>query len=364
MQIPIVKLAIPEQVITTVGEVLRSGRWADGSHVHQLEADFAKYCGTSYCRGVSNGTAALMTIMGALGLGPGDEVIVPSFSFIATANCVKSVGATPIFAEIDPITFNMDPEDVRSKMTSKTKAIMPVHLYGLCADMTAYQEICEEKDLYLIEDACQAHGAAIGENKSGSFGVAAAFSLYPTKNMFAGGEGGLITTNDEELYEKIKLYMNHGASKRYHHTALGFNFRMAEVNAVVAQYALDNLDQWNGKRQKNARYLNERLKNVTGLSTPTRPDNYNHVYHQYTLKINEIEKRNKLVAKFQAEKIGYGIHYAIPIHKQEYYQQNGYSSVVLPISQQICGQVISLPIHHLLTEGQLAFLADTILSVF
>jgi dTDP-4-amino-4,6-dideoxygalactose transaminase len=359
MQIPIVALKnlIPQKVIDEVGEILRSGYWADGPNVHKLEKEFANYCGTKFCRAVSNGTTALMTIMGALGLGPGDEVIIPSFSFIATANCIKSVGATPIFAEIDPKTFTLDPDSAESKITERTKAIMPVHLYGLCADMKRFSELCEQKSLFLLEDAAQAHGSAIDNKKAGSFGAVGAFSLYPTKNMFSGGEGGLITTDNEELYEKIKLYVNHGQSQKYIHTAIGYNFRMAEVIGAVSLYALEKLDIRNGKRQKNAEYLSNSLKDLESMQTPFIPEGYSHVYHQYTIKT---EQREQIIAALVKEKIGYGIHYKTPIHQQPYYKDNSKEKTILEITDKTAEQVLSLPIHPEVSEEQIKFLSETI----
>jgi dTDP-4-amino-4,6-dideoxygalactose transaminase len=360
MDIPVVNLTLPDEVLDNARRVLASGMWVDGNEVHALEHEFAEYCGVKFCRAVSNGTTALMTIAGALGLNPGDEVIVPSFTFIATANCVKFLGAKPVFAEINPATFTIDPEDVRKKITSNTKAVLPVHLYGLCAEMPALQEICTENNLLLIEDAAQAHGSAINNQKSGSFGIANAFSLYPTKNMYSGAEGGLITTNEEELYEKIKLFMNHGQAQKYIHTALGFNFRMAEINACIARYALSQLDDWNAKRRENASYLSENLNGVGDIIVPFVPEGYTHVYHQYTIRSGQ---RDKIAEALKENHIGFGIHYATPVHLQPYYQSLGYEDS-LPITEQICHEVISIPVHPALTEDQLAFLVQTIKNVF
>ncbi|MHA1820276.1 MAG: DegT/DnrJ/EryC1/StrS family aminotransferase, partial [Promethearchaeota archaeon] len=221
MKVPIVKLSLPDEVIAEVNNTLKSGLWVEGPAVRALEKEFAEYCGVKYCRAVNSGTSALVSIIGSLGLKPGDEVIVPSFTFIATANCLIPFGLKPVFADIDPNTYNISPDSVRSKITEKTKAIISVDLYGLPANYKELNEIAEEKDITLIEDACQAHGAELNGKKTGSFGLAAAFSLYPTKNMYCGGEGGLITTNDEELYNKINMFVNHGQKAKYIHSSFG-----------------------------------------------------------------------------------------------------------------------------------------------
>jgi perosamine synthetase len=356
MKIPIVNLKLPESVISQAADVLRSGQWIDGSNVHKLEERFAQFCGVKYCRAVCNGTAGLMTMMGISKIGPGDEVIVPSFSFIATANCVKFVGATPVFAEIDPKTFTIDPNSVKQKITSHTKAIMPVHLYGLCADMGALGELSREHRIPILEDAAQAHGATIKSKKAGSFGLSAGFSLYPTKNMFSGGEGGLITTNDSELFNEISLYMNHGQAKKYYHTSLGFNFRMSELNAVIALYTLEQLPIWNRQRQSHAKTLSDQLSDIPQIQTPFIPPNFTHVFHQYTIRTTQ---RDKIITALQKEDIGFGIHYSIPIHKQPYYLSQN-PDAFLPETDRAAKQVLSLPIHPALTDEQLHFIADII----
>jgi dTDP-4-amino-4,6-dideoxygalactose transaminase len=358
MKIPVVSLQLPDEVIAQTADVLRSGQWVDGSQVKQLQTDFAKYCGVSHCRAVSNGTTALMTIIGAAGLAPGDEVIVPSFSFIATANCVKSVGAKPVFADISAETFTLDPKDVLQKITPKTKAIMPVHLYGLCADMDPILQICNEYNLLLLEDAAQAHGAKYKGKSAGSFGWAAGFSLYPTKNMFAGGEGGLITTNSADTFEKVSLYMNHGQAKRYYHTTIGYNFRMAEINAVVAQYALRMLDTWNAQRRMNAKILSDLLSKNSKITVPSVPKYAEHVFHQYTIRI---PNRDKVAAALQAADIGFGIHYGVAIHQQPVYA-NECKNLVLPETEKAVKEVLSLPIHPAVTEEQLHEIANVIIK--
>lgn len=356
MRINAVKLFLPDTVIKEVEDVLHEGNWVDGKKVKSLEKHFAEYCDVKYCRAVNSGTSALMVILGALGIGVGDEVIVPSFSFIATANAVLFTGAKPVFADVDPQTFNLNPESVLEKITKKTKAIMPVHLFGLCAEIDRLKEICEDMDIRLIEDACQAHGATYKGKKAGSMGIAGAFSLYPTKNMFCGGEGGLITTNDEDLYEKIKLFANHGQAARYKHEALGYNFRMQETNAVIAKWALENLDEWNESRNANARYYNKELADIQGIVTPEFPDYCDHVFHQYTIKT---DFRAKLVGKFTEQEIGYGIYYPTAIHQQAVYKNLGYQDK-LPVTEDLCQKVLSIPNHPFLVEEEKAEIVNVI----
>ena len=226
--------------------------------------------------------------------------------------------------------------------------------------MDALLKLCNENSLLLIEDAAQAHGSMIRDQKSGSFGNAGAFSLYPTKNMFAGAEGGLITTNDEDLYEKIKLFMNHGQVQKYVHTTLGFNFRMAEINACIARYALSQLDEWNAKRRENAKFLSDNLEGVGDIIVPSVPTDYTHVYHQYTIRTS---RRDELIERFKQENIGFGIFYGTPVHLQPYYQSLGYTDS-LPNTEKIAQQVISLPIHPGLTTEQLEFLGQIIKETF
>ncbi len=360
MRISAVKLFLPDTVIREVEEVLHSGFWVDGKNVEILEKNFAKYCEVKYCRATNSGTSSLMAILASLGIGPGDEVIVPSFSFIATANSVLFTGAKPVFADVDAQTFNLNPQSVMEKISKKTKAIMPVHLFGLCAEMDELKEICEDMDIYIIEDACQAHGATYKGKKAGSLGKAAAFSLYPTKNMFCGGEGGLITTNDEELYHKIRYYTNHGQVARYKHETMGYNFRMQETNAVIARWALENLDEWNEQRNQNAQFYNKHLSDLPNLQVPTYPDYCDHVFHQYTIKTAD---RNKIIGKFTEQEIGYGVYYPTPIHQQVHYQKLGYQDK-LPVTEDLCQKVLSLPNHPFLIDEERIEIVNAIREIY
>lgn len=355
MKVPIVQLKLPDSVLDEVKEVLASGMWVEGKPVRALEKEFSEFIGTKFCRAVNSGTSALLAIMYGLELKPDEEVIIPSFSFIATSNCMVPYRVKPVFADIDPNTFNLDPKSIRDAITPKTKAIMPVHLYGLCANMDEILEIANEYNIPVIEDSCQAHGAGYKGKKAGNLGEIAAFSLYPTKNMFAAGEGGLITTNNQEIYEKINRFVNHGQSKKYVHTEIGFNFRMPAVAGVVARYSLSQLPENNKKRIANANLYNDLLQNVEGLIIPTVPEGYTHVYHQYTVRV---PKRDALAKELSKNQIGYGIHYKIPIHMQEAYKEMG--NISLEMTEKLSNEVISLPVQPFLSEEQIRFVASII----
>ncbi|OLS16118.1 MAG: glutamine--scyllo-inositol transaminase [Promethearchaeota archaeon CR_4] len=351
---------IPPPVLAQVQESLSSGMWADSKHVHELEEAFAKYIGVKFCRAVSNGTTALVAMVCAAGLKAGDEVIVPSFSFIASANCLLAAGAKPKFVDIDAATFNLDPSHISKAITPKTKAILPVHLYGLCADMDPIREIAEKHHLVVLEDACQAHGAIYKGKKAGNLSLAGGFSLYPTKNMICGGEGGLVTTNDEAFINKVRLYVNHGQAAKYTHTALGFNFRLHEVAGVVAKYSLSVLDENNRKRAVIAKQYSEELGKVSQIKIPTIPTGRTHVFHQYTIRA---QRRDQLAEHLQNNDIGYGIHYGIPIHMQPFYKNMG-NIPSLPVSEQVAKEVISLPVHPFLTVEQVDFVIATIKAFY
>ncbi|NMC04196.1 MAG: DegT/DnrJ/EryC1/StrS family aminotransferase [Candidatus Lokiarchaeota archaeon] len=360
MKVPVVQLGLDEQTVKDAAEVLKSGMWADGKNVKALEEEFARYIGAKHARAVNNGTAALICALYGVGIKPGDEVLVPSFTFIATSNTILECGAKPVFVDVDRGTFNMSVEDAKKKVTKKTRAIMPVHLYGLSVDMDGLKEIATKNNLKIIEDACQAHGAGYKGKKVGGIGDVAAFSLYPTKNMVCGGEGGIVTTNDDEVMNRVKLYANHGQAQKYVHASIGFNFRMQEVNGVIARASLKLLDANNKKRQENAAFYNAAFKGVSQVETPIVPAGYEHVYHQYTLKV---KNRDKLAQHLQKNEIGYGIHYGIPIHEQQSMKSAGITAR-LPVTEALAKEVISLPVHPLLSREQLDFVAKTIKSFY
>jgi len=360
VKVPIVQLVLDDQTVKDAADVLKSGMWADGKNVKALEEEFTKYIGVKHARAVNNGTAALICALYGAGIRPGDEVLVPSFTFIATANTILECGAKPVFVEVDRATFNMDPMDAKKKVTKRTRAIMPVHLYGLPVDMDALKDIAVKNSLKIIEDACQAHGATYKGRKIGAIGDVAAFSFYPTKNMVCGGEGGIVTTNDDAIINRVKLYANHGQSQKYVHASMGFNFRMQEVNGVIARASLRALDASNKKRRENAELYNAALASISQVETPAVPAGCEHAYHQYTLKV---KNRDKLAEHLQKNEIGYGIHYAIPIHEQQSMKEAGFD-IKMPVTEALAKEVISLPVHPLLSKEQLEYVTNTIKAFY
>lgn len=359
MNIPISKPNVGEREIAAVAEVIRSGMIAQGPKVQEFEQRFADYLGVKHAIAATNGTAALQVALMAHGIGVGDEVIIPSFSFFATASCLLSVGAVPVFADIDPDTFNLDPKSAESVITEKTKAIMPVHLYGQAADMPAFEALAKKYNLILLEDAAQSHGATLDGRCVGTWGTTG-FSFYPTKNMTT-SEGGMTTTNDDVVAERARMARNHGMSQQYLHEMVGFNFRMTDIMAAIGLVQLDELPQWTAKRNDNARYYNETLKNV---KTPVVRANATHVYHQYTIRVPEGVDRDEAMKHIQAKGVGVRVYYPLPIHRQPVIQKMGsYAHVNLPETEKATQEVMSLPIHPLLTEAERERVAQVINEV-
>ncbi len=345
--IPIAKPLLGKEEINAVTEVLSSGMIAQGPKVEEFELAFAEYTGCGYAAAVNSGTAALHIALLAHGVGKGDEVITSPFSFIATANSILYTGAKPVFADIESDTYNIDPEKIQEKITPKTRAIMPVHLYGHPADMRAIMEIANDNKLIVIEDACQSHGAECLGKKVGSFGTGA-FSFYPTKNMTT-SEGGMLTTDEKEIAEKAKMIRAHGSKVRYLHEVLGFNLRMTDIAAAIGLVQLGKLDGFTATRQKNAEVLSSGLKGISGIVPPVTKGDCTHVFHQYTIRA---EKRDQLAAFLKEKEIGTGIHYPISIHKQPVYRELGYRDS-LPVSEKATEEVLSLPVHPSLSRTDL-----------
>ncbi len=345
--IPIAKPIIGEDEVRAVTEVLRSGVIAEGQKVKDFETAFAKYSGTSFAVAVNSGTAALHAALLARGIGPGDEVITTPFSFVATANSVLFTGAKPVFADIREDTFNIDPQSIVEIITPKTKAIIPVHLYGQSADMKAIMDIAEDKDLVIIEDACQAHGATFEGKSVGSFGEGT-FSFYPTKNMTT-SEGGMITTNDKDVAQKARMIRSHGSKQRYLHEMLGYNLRMTDISAVIGLVQLGKIGDFNRTRINNAQYLTKSLQQIKGLILPHIDKRCGHVFHQYTVRIRGDLSRDEVVSSLNKMNVGTGIYYPLPIHKQPYYKELGYNDS-LPVSESASKEVISLPVHPSLSK--------------
>lgn len=336
--IPIAQPLIGQEEKQAVLEVLESGMLAQGLRVQAFEEGFADYCGVKYAVATSSGTTALHTALLAHDIGPGDEVITTPFTFIASANAILYVGARPVFVDIEPETFNIDPDLLESAVTPCTKAILPVHLFGLPVDMEPMMDIAERQGLVVIEDACQAHGAEYKGKRVGSFGTGC-FSFYPTKNITA-AEGGMITTNDDGLAEKCRVIRQHGMQRAYYHEKLGFNFRMTDVHAAIGLAQLGKLEQFNKQRIANARYL---TKHLPGVATPTAPEGCRHVFHQYTIRVLD-GRRDAVLDGLRERGIGAQVYYPLPVHWQKFYRDMGYDVSLLE-AEQACQEALSLPVH-------------------
>lgn len=346
--IPAAHPIIGEAEVEAVATVLRSGMLTQGAEVAAFEKEFAAaLVGQGECIAVNSGTSALHLGLLAAGIGPGDEVIVPSFTFAATANAVAMTGATPVFADIDPATFCMDPASAQAVITHRTSAIMPVHLYGHPADMNALEALAATHGLLLIEDAAQAHGASLNGRRAGSFGAFGAFSLYPTKNMTS-GEGGMVSTCDADIARRVRLLRNQGMRTRYENELIGLNNRMTDIHAAIGRVQLHNIDAWTRRRQENAAFLTENLR---GVITPTIAPGAAHVFHQYTIRC--AGDRDRFVEELRdVWRIGSGVYYPIPLHRLLPLQRFA-SSADLAQTDRAAGEVVSLPVHPALTMADL-----------
>jgi len=348
--IKLVKMFMNEDIKTAVLEVLESGYYIKGPNLKNFEASFRDYIGSKYAIGVSSGTSALFLAYQEIELSPGDEVIVPSHTFIATASPLAYFKAKPIFVDIDPNTYCMDIEQVKSKINPKTKCIVPVHIYGHPVDMDPLVEIANEKNIKIIEDCCQAHGAKYKGRSIGNFGDIGIFSFFPSKNMTVGGDGGMIVTNNEEYGEELKLRRDHGRKSKYKNELLGLNFRLNEIQAVIGNEQLKFLEEWVEKRRKIANFYNEMLNKYLEIKTPTEKDWAKCAYYVYTL---QIENRKSFIEYLQKENIATGIYYPIPVHKQPIIEKIYGIQPKLPITEEIVDKIVSLPLSPLLTDEEL-----------
>ncbi len=346
--IPIAKPVIGEAEKQAVLEVLDSGMLVQGPRVKALEERFAAVCGTKYAVATSSGTTALHIALLAHGIGPGDEVITTSFTFIATVSSILFTGAKPVFVDIEEETFNLNPALLEEAITERTRAILPVHLYGYPCDMDAILDIARRHDLLVIEDAAQAIGARYKGRPVGSFGTGC-FSLYATKNVMS-GEGGMITTDDEAFAEKCRMLRSHGSRKRYYYEFLGYNLRMSDLHAAIGLAQMDRLEEFTARRRENAAYLSEHIESVV---TPKVKEGYEHVWHQYTVRVDGGRDRDAAVEHLREAGIGTGVFYPLPVHQQGYIREI-VGDVSLPVTERMAQEVISLPVHPLVSEDDLA----------
>ena len=353
--IHIARPQIGDEEIKAAEEVLRSGMLAQGKKVAEFEEKFSQFIGSKHSIAVGNGTQALHASLVACGIKPGDEVITSGFTFIASATSIVHSGARPVFADIAPKTFNINIDSVKSLITAKTKAIMPVHLFGLGVDINAFKELCAEKDLILIEDACQSHGAQVNGKGVGTFGDAAAFSFYPTKNMTT-GEGGAVTTQDEKIDEDLRYLRHQGQKSRYEYAMIGYNYRMTDIAAAIGIAQLDKLPGWTEKRISNAAFFNKEFS-AAGIEVPYVPDGYKHVYHQYTIRV---QTRDSVIEKLTGMGVGSGVYYPMGLH--ELGPMAGFRKGPLPEVEKASQEVISLPVHPGLSDDELATVAEAVVK--
>ena len=348
---------IRQEVMAAMNEVIDLNAFAGGSFVTKFEEAYAKFSDTKYCVGVANGTDSLWFSLLALGVGQGHEVITAPMTFMATAEAITYAGAKPVFVDINPHTFTIDVSKIESAITPRTKAIMPVHLFGQCADMDPILEIARKHKLFVIEDAAQAQGATYKGRKAGSMGHAGSFSFYPGKNLGAWGEAGAITTNDASLRDGMQMFREHGQKKKYFHDVVGWNGRMDGIQAAVLQVKLKYLDKANNGRRRAAARYNELLRGTPDVLLPAEADYAGHIYHVYPVRVTQ---RDRILKQMGDRGIGVGIHYPVPVHLQNAYANLGYKRGDFPVSEACADSFLSLPMYPELTDQQI----DTVVAEF
>lgn len=351
---------IEDEVNKVIKEVLESTHFIMGPNVKKLEEEIAEYTGVKYGIGVANGTDALMLTLRALGIGEGDEVITTPFTFFASAETTSVVGATPVFADIEKDTLCIDPESIEKNINSKTKAIIPVHIFGQMCDMDRIMEIANKHNLIVIEDACQAIGAEYKGKRAGSIGHVGCYSFFPTKNLGGYGDGGMIVTSDKELADKIKLLRVHGSKVKYHHEAIGYNSRLDEMQAAILRVKLKYIDKWNNSRYEHAHIYNELLKDLD-IVLPTEREACKHVYHLYTIQST---RRDEIIECLKENEIASGIYYPIPVHLQEVYKHLGYKQGDIPNAEDACTKTFALPLYPEMTREQQEYVVTKIKDFF
>lgn len=347
---------IRTEVDEAVRQVFESGRFVLGPEVGELECKIAGYLDAKFAVGCASGTDALQVAMMALGIGPGDEVITTPFSFVATTETIVLLGARPVYLDIQPGSFNIDPTGLEAAISPRTKAIIPVHLYGQAADMDEIITVADKHGIPVIEDSAQALGASYRGRRVCTIGAIGCISFFPSKNLGCFGDGGMLTTNDEALWKRIKVIVSHGSQTRYHHEVLGVNSRLDTIQAAILKVKLQYLDEWNEARRRSAAAYDDLFKNLP-LTLPPRMPDRDHIFHQYTLRVPD---RDRLTAYLAEKKIPHGVYYPVPLHLQQAFADAEFGKGSFPVAEQAASEVISLPMHTELTDEQQQFIAATI----
>ena len=353
--------SIRDEVGEALQNVLDNTAFASGPFVAKFEKEYAEFCDSEFAIGVGSGTSALWLTLLALGIGYGDEVITASDSFIATAEAISFCGATPVFVDVEEETYNLNPELIKAAITPRTKAIIPVHLFGQPANMDPIIAVAKKHKLLVIEDACQAHGAEYKGRRTGSLGLAGCFSFYPGKNLGAYGEGGIITTSNKELNDRIRMLRDHGQSQKYYHEIVGWNDRMDGFQGAILSVKLKYLMEWNEKRRSHAKRYSVQLAQLSDVITPVEAKHARHIYHVYAIRT---ERRDELMNFLKENEIYCGIHYPVPIHLQNAYKSLGYKPGSLPVTEKCANEFLSLPMFPELKDSQIDFIVDAIKRFF
>ena len=366
MRVPLLDLqaqyaTIRDEIRPVVERVIESQQFILGPEVEAFEQEVAAYCGAKYAIGVSSGTDALLIALMAAGIGKGDEVITTPYSFIATATSISRVGAIPVFIDIDPKTYTIDPKAIADEITDATKAIMPVHLFGQCAEMKPILDLAKQQNMLVIEDAAQAIGAGQNGVKAGTMGAFGCFSFFPSKNLGGFGDGGLVTTNDDAFAQRVKELRQHGGKDKYRNAMIGINGRLDALQAAVLRVKLTHLDAWSAARREHAEYYTQAFQGMKEAQTPITAPGNTHIYNQYVLRV---ERRDELQAHLNAHQIGNAIYYPIPIHLQECYDILGYQETDFPAAEQAAAETIALPVYPELTRAQQDYVIETIRAFY
>jgi len=363
MHVPLLDLKVQyaklaDEIMDAVSEVLKSQRCIGGPKVEELEKSIARVSDCKYAVGVSSGTDAILNSLMSLDIGSGDEVITTPFTFFATAGCIARVGARPVFVDIDPATYNIDPAGIEAAVTKKTKAIMPVHLYGQMADMDSIMEVAKKHNLFVIEDAAQSITSEYKGRKAGSIGTTGCFSFFPSKNLGGIGDGGMIVTNDKGVYERLFIMRNHGSKPKYYHSYIGGNFRLDPIQAAALLVKLPHLDEWSQGRRRNAAYYNKKFEG-TIVNTPYISEDCVSIFNQYVIRV---PRRDEVVEHLNENDIGCEIYYPVPMHLQKCFEYLGYKEEDFPEAEKAAREVMALPVYPELTDEMKDCVVDTILA--